>query len=481
MRRTYRRKANGVLTVIIVILIGIILGYSILKSSIATSSSTPIVDGEIDTSRYVKLSMLLAGPSSTEAIMEYKDNIAQLNNKLKDSINANVEITFIPFDEMGREYPLIFDSKEIYDVIYTSSRANPGYFKLAEQENFKQLDELLPLYAKNIWENINPDIWDDTKFKDKIYGIPLEEAKYRANSFIYRGDLLEKYEMEPLASIEDMEEFMDTLLIEEVDITPIGVNENSAISLYDMLVDLNPDWIPAPGLPQSSLYLVSKSKDNISDILCPVFSNEFVEFAKEMKDWAEKGYWQEDALIDDRNIIESLDSEKDVSILGNIFHYSNGFDDQKFRFFCFGEKNQKVIKESAAKNLLSINADSRNAERALMVIDFIMKDKEFSGLLTYGIQGQIFKDVKQKDMLDYYKSISIEDPYAKFTFDASSVEEEIQSVIRINSQYGIPILLGKAGDPVAAVNIYREKLKAAGIQKIIDAVEEQLKDFAFIY
>lgn len=175
-----------------------------------------------------------------------------------------------------------------------------------------------------------------------------------------------------------------------------------------------------------------------------------------MKDWAEKGYWQEDALIDDRNIIESLDSEKDVSILGNIFHYSNGFDDQKFRFFCFGEKNQKVIKESAAKNLLSINADSRNAERALMVIDFIMKDKEFSGLLTYGIQGQIFKDVKQKDMLDYYKSISIEDPYAKFTFDASSVEEEIQSVIRINSQYGIPILLGKAGDPVAAVNIYRE-------------------------
>lgn len=49
--------------------------------------------------------------------------------------------------------------------------------------------------------------------------------------------------MEPLASIEDMEEFMDTLLIEEVDITPIGVNENSAISLYDMLVDLNPDWI----------------------------------------------------------------------------------------------------------------------------------------------------------------------------------------------------------------------------------------------
>lgn len=480
MRRTSRRKGNGVLTIII-ILIGILIGYGVLNKSIITSSSTPIVDGEIDTSRYVKLSMLLVGPSSTEAIMDYKDSIAGLNNKLKDSINTNVEITFIPFDEMSREYPQIFNSKENYDVIYTSSKANPGYFKLVEQESFKELDDLLPIYAKNIWQNINLDVWDDTKYKEKIYGIPLEDVKYRANSFIYRGDLLEKYEMEPLMSLEDMEEFMDNLLIDEVDITPIGINESSAIRLYDMLVDLNADWIPAPGLPQSSLYLVSKSKDNITDILFPVFSNEFMEFAKEMKDWADKGYWQGEALMDDSTIMKNLDSGKGGSILGNIFDYSNGFLDQNLKFFCFGEKNQKVIKESAAKNLLSISAESRNAERALMVIDFIMNDEEFNSLITYGIQGQIFKGIKQKEMLDYYESISIEDPYAKFTFDASAVEEEINNVIRINSQYGIPILLGKAGDPVTAVNKYREKLKAAGIEKIIDAVEEQLKTSTFVY
>lgn len=481
MIRTSRRKSKGALTVIIIILVGVVLGYSVLNSSIGTTSSTPIVDGQIDTSIYVKLSMLLIGPSSTEAIMDYKDIIARLNKELKDSINTNVEITFIPFDEIGREYSLIFNSKETYDVIYASSRANPGYFKLVEQENLKELDELLPIYAKNIWENISPDVWDDTKYKGKIYGIPLEEVKYRANSLIYRGDLLEKYEMEPLMSLDDIKEFMDTILIEEIDITPIVINENSAISLYDMLVDLNPDWIPAPGIPQSSLYLVSKSKENMSDILYPVFSNEFMEFAKEMRDWAEKGYWQEEALTDNSTIIDSLESGKDGSIFGNIFDYSNGFNDQKYRFFCFGEKNQKVIKESAVKNLLSINSDSRNVERALMVIDFIMDSEEFNGLFTYGAQGQIFKDIKQKEVLDYYENISIEDPYGGFTFDATSVEEEIQSVIKVNSQYGIPILLGKAGDPVEAVNRYREKLKAAGIQKIIDAVEEQLKDFSFIY
>lgn len=483
MRVTSKRKGRkvGRLIILFIILITIQIGFGLLKNSIATLSSTPIVDGEIDTSRYVKLSMLLVGPSSTEVIMDYRDSIAGLNNKLKDSINTNVEITFIPFDEMSREYPQIFNSKENYDVIYTSSKANPGYFKLVEQESFKELDDLLPIYAKNIWQNINLDVWDDTKYKEKIYGIPLEDVKYRANSFIYRGDLLEKYEMEPLMSLEDMEEFMDNLLIDEVDITPIGINESSAIRLYDMLVDLNADWIPAPGLPQSSLYLVSKSKDNITDILFPVFSNEFMEFAKEMKDWADKGYWQKEALVTDSVTNGSLELGKDGSIFGNIFDYSNGFDNEKFKFFCFGEKNQKVIKESAAKNLLSINADSRHAERALMVIDAILNDQEFNDLITYGIQGEIIKNIKQKEMLDYYESISIEDPYAKFTFDASAVEEEIRSVVRINSQYGIPILLGKAGDPIAAVNEYREKLMAAGIQKIIDAVKEQLKDFTFVY
>ncbi|MFY9177472.1 MAG: ABC transporter substrate-binding protein [Caldicoprobacterales bacterium] len=478
MRKTSRKKGCGVLSVFIMLIV-MFVGCSVLKSSLFSSSTTPVVEGQIDTSRYVKLSMFLAGPSSEEAIMDYKDTVAQLNAKLKDSINANVEITFVAFDELDREYPLIFNSKEIYDVVYTSSKATPGYFTMVEQESLQELDDLLPVYASNVWEMIKPSIWEDARYKGKIYGIPLCQEKYRANGYIYRGDLLEKYEIEPLISLEGMEEFMDTLLEEEVGMTPIGMTEDSAMSLYDMLVDLNPDWIPAPGIPHSSLYLVSKSRDNISSILCPVFSTEFMEFAKEMKDWAEKGYWREEVLTEDR--IAGLDSGKDASMFVNLCDLSNGFSEGKYKFFCFGEGNHKVIKESAATDLLSISADSRNGERALMMLEFIMENEEFKEFLTYGMQGQIFKGVKEKDMLDYYENISIKDPYGKFTFDASPVEQEIQNVVRVNSQYGIPILLGKAGDPETAVKKYREELKAAGIQKVIDTVQEQLKDFTLSY
>ena len=80
MRKTSRKKGCGVLSVFIMLIV-MFVGCSVLKSSLFSSSTTPVVEGQIDTSRYVKLSMFLAGPSSEEAIMDYKDTVAQLNAK----------------------------------------------------------------------------------------------------------------------------------------------------------------------------------------------------------------------------------------------------------------------------------------------------------------------------------------------------------------------------------------------------------------
>ena len=145
--------------------------------------------------------------------------------------------------------------------------------------------------------------------------------------------------------------------------------------------------------------------------------------------------------------------------------------------FCFAGEKQKLIKKSAANNLLSINSESDKSERALMMLDYIMNDRDFYDFLDYGIQGEIVDYPNLDKELDYFESISIKDPYANFAFNPSPVEKEIENVIRVNSQYGPPILLGKAGSPKAAVDKYRLELSTAGIESIIEAVKEQLKDF----
>ena len=173
-----KRKGRGGITLGLIV-IGLLLVFGILISNILPSNSTPVVNGEIDTSRYVKLSMFLIGPSSTEAIIGYQDMVAQLNGDLKENINANVEVTFVPLDQVDREYLLAFNSKKAYDVIYTSADAHPSYFGLVEEDAFKDLDDILPIYAKNIWENINliagmmpdirEDLWDTLRSRS-VYG-----------------------------------------------------------------------------------------------------------------------------------------------------------------------------------------------------------------------------------------------------------------------------------------------------------------------
>lgn len=471
-----------------IILICILIMGTLLGCSIITSNSTPLLDGVIDTSRYVKLSMCLIGPSSTEAIMNYEDIVGELNTSLKNEMNTNVEITFIPFDEVTREYPLIFNSKKTFDVSYTSTQGNPSFFSLVAQGAFKPLDELLPLYAKELWENISVKEWDDTRYDGKIYGVPFGWPEYRVNGFVYREDLLEKHKLEPILSIDGMESYLDTMLKEEKDLEPIGLNEEEAIKLYDMLVDLNATWIPAPGLPKSDLYLVCKSMDDISDILHPAFSKDFLDFAERMKAWSDKGYWREDVFTEDRDVVNKFYLREGASLLGGFSEYYNDVKgllnsessaESEFEFYCFGEVNQKIIKSTLAKNVLGVSAETNNPERALMLIDFIMGDKVAYELINYGFQGEILNCDEWNDIADHYDGIAIKDPYAKFIFDLEPIEKEIEDILRVNSQYGIPILLGKAGNPKKAVDRYREELMAAGIQKVINTLKDQLKDNNF--
>lgn len=468
-----KRKIYGAI-ISLTLLLSILIGCSIVSSN-----STPVVDGVIDTSRYVKLDMLLIGPSSTEEIMGYQDIIEKMNGDLKEKINANIEITFIPLDIMNTEYSLLLNSNETFDIQYTSNRIQPNYFTLADQEELKPLDDLLPIYAKGIWADTNPDRWDDIKYEGKIYGIPFGSDEYIANGYIYRKDLLEKYGMELISSLEGIEDYIDTILVEESDMVPIDMDENMAINLYNMFVDKNSAWLPAPGIPLSSLYLVSRSRENLSDIVHPVFSSEFMEFAVTMKDWAEKGYWREDVLLGD-NKSDGIKSDITASSFGNLNEYIKK-SDEEIEFFCFGEDKDNIIKSSAAKDVLAISDDSKNAERALMMLDLIMQKNDANGLLKYGVRGEISYYSEPNKILESYYDISIKEPYAKFVFDSTSVEEEIEEIININSQYGIPILLGKVGDPRAEVLKYRDRLKKAGIDEVIYLLKEQLKDINFVY
>jgi len=509
MKKSFIGKKIVVFVLVVSICMSVLAGCS-KKSDSETNSST---------SKQVNLVMYLWGSAG----VDNKYAMDQLNKKLKEKINATLEIKYIPWDAVTTKYPLILASGEPYDMIYTSVAANPNYFGLSEKNSFMALDDLLPKYAPKTWAKISQNSWADTKYNGKIYSIPSMYTEYIPEGLVYRGDLLKKYGMQPISSIADMEKYFDNVLKTEKGMIPWDANSSNAKDLYGMLTESTSTWIPAPGLDLSSIYLVAKSKADITDIFAPAFTDEFSAFAEKMKQWGDKGYWSRDVLSTKKDPVAAFNNSTDASY----FHHAQGFvggygtlvkaqPNSDPQFFAFCETNNKLTKTRTMQNGTSISANSKNPERSLMMMDLLMNDKEIYDLFQYGVKGRNYdldSDGKRINPANFddkksaygqsawstrndefeitlatdysgraamnkkYDEYAVKDPFSNFNFDSKTVAAQIAAVTQVNATYGVPILFGKAGDSKKAVETYRSKLKAAGIDKITDELKKQLQNY----
>lgn len=88
------------------------------------------------------------------------------------------------------------------------------------------------------------------------------------------------------------------------------------------------------------------------------------------------------------------------------------------------------------------------------------------------------EDPRRYTLNEEWEKVAIDNPYLGFQFDPKNITTEQSAISAVNSQLGVQIMLGKTGmDPKEAVAQYRQQLKDAGIEKVIDEVKAQLEDF----
>ena len=81
------------------------------------------------------------------------------------------------------------------------------------------------------------------------------------------------------------------------------------------------------------------------------------------------------------------------------------------------------------------------------------------------------------DMWARLDTFVVPNPYAQFAFDKAPVDAQLSNISSLIVEHERPICLGKAGDPVAAVEAYRAALKAAGIDEYMAEVQRQLDEY----
>lgn len=487
------------------------------KGSVSTADNTAQNPKKPDTSKEAKLIYYFWGSAGVqnEAILK------EINTKMKADINATIEAKYIDWGDVATKYPLLFSSGEQFDLSEASPSFAVSYFTLAKQDALADLTGLLdsvPALKKEIPEKA----WDYTKVNDKVYGVPTLYVAFNSYGLVTRSDISKKGNVAEVNSVETAEAYFDAALKQGM--VPLNGNSAMGVNNYRLFLNLTDTWFPeVPGIVSGELGLAAKSATEYKDIFHPAFTQEFVDYAVKMREWADKGYWGKDVL-------SAPKTDKDNFIAGSSGAYithqpdwtgsysaiKTKLPDVETEFWCFGENNGKIKRMPPTENITAISSTSKNPERALMAIEKFMTDESYYRLLQNGIEGKQYaivdgfiqepdgfvsetdgggftawaprnnrfnlpvrsEDPRRAILNAEWDKIAIDDPYIGFAFDPKKVSTELAAVSNVNSTIGTQIMLGKSvAEPKAAVEEYRAKLTQAGIEKIVAEVKAQLDAF----
>lgn len=490
------------------ILLALILGVSVF--------SAPAL-AEDDMSKTVNLTYYLWGGEG----VANKDVLAKLNEKLMADLNATIEVKYIDWGDIATKYPLLFASGESFDMSHASPTAVVSYYTLASQGVLTDITDLLD-QVPTLKAAIPEATWAGSKYNGRIYGVPTLYSEFTPYGFAYRDDLREKYGVQPITSLETMEAYLAAVKANET-FAPINGNAEESNALYRMFVDMTNDWILAPGLPDGQVPLVAQSPEKYTEVIHPAFTDEFVAWAKKMKEWADAGYFAQDVLAAQVGSKDNLTNGISAGYITHMPDWTGHYGTEQkslpgvtVNWWSPAVDNGKVLIKAGVDNSTIISVTSQNPVRALKVIEKLMTDESYYRLFQYGIEGRQYEikdgkiaqpasfdqavdgagfagwslrndafnvpyeseDPRRYELIEEWKKTAIANPYSGFSFDPTNVTNELAAISDINNELGRQILLGKSPEDVeTAVENYRNSLLSAGIETVIQEVKTQLAAF----
>ncbi|MEC0244592.1 ABC transporter substrate-binding protein [Paenibacillus chitinolyticus] len=434
----------------------------------------------------------------------------EMNKYLKEKINATIEIRPIDWGAWGNKTNLMFASNEQFDLMFTSSWLGLG--QQVAKGQIIPLDDLMEKHGKGIKEVLDPAYVQGGKIDGKSYAVVTNKEFAATKGIVMRKDLVDKYkfDLSAVKELKDLEPIFETIKKNEPGMTPLQAKFDRTAStvltgygLFDMLGD-------GPGV------LDRKSKE--LKVINLYETPEYMEYAKLMRKWFQAGYINKDAAT-------QKDNESNAVKAGKAFAYAEsmkpGFDMQETRNTGVPMVTVELTKPytttgDTTSAMFAIPNTSKDPERAMMFLNLLYTDKYLLNLLDWGVEGKHF--VKKSDnIIDYPQGVEAknvgynlnlpwmfgnqlnsylwtnEDPklWEKykafnegadksialgFVFNPEKVKNEIAAVNNAAQQYSAAINTGSL-DPEQTIPQFNQKLKAAGLDKIIAEKQRQLTEW----
>lgn len=472
-----------------------------------------------DISKEVTLTMYLIG----DRPVDNDEVFGKINERLKSEINATIDVKFMSWSEYESKYPLIFASGEDWDIIYTADWC--FYNAQATKQGFWEItQEDLETYAPMTAETMYPEAWEQAKVGGKVYMLPMNYKEITAYVYMARGDLMDKYNITSVSSLDEAEVYLDAIAKNEPGMIPLDVGSD-----YDKQFVFDRMWKQAcrqdgVGLTDVGPWQVmacTKEDDAAANVTGHYDQETFLNVVTRLKDWRDRGFWSKNAVVNTQNNTESFQAGRSALALMNANTAKSVYaavsaehPEWDVRVFDAQEDVPPVLNSYLA-NGMSIFSKSRYPERALMALDYLRNDKEINSLFCYGIEGKHWEAsgdnalVSLPDSSNYaydsncnwgvrndanwrvieggipnlpeltagWQETARSSLYQTFVFDDAEVKNEIAAMGEIfNTDYKL-LVLGFTDDPAGDIAKMGDKMKAAGAEKVYAALQEQAQAF----
>ncbi|BCJ97079.1 DUF3502 domain-containing protein [Anaerocolumna chitinilytica] len=487
------------------------------------SGNTPVIDGKVDTSKFVTVKMLVLGDPPKGGAD--KRVLEQLNKIFKEKLNAELDIQWIEWNNYATKYQMELVSGSDIDLIFTSSTWL-NLWDNAEKSAFMDLTEMLPHYAPQLWADTKKEEWEGCTYKGKIVALP-EHRKWQLSTplFVYRADWAKEFGIDKVDSTDTLEQYCKAILANKPGVIPYNVGGSAGSNeLYAMWLRQDTDYVLGAGSVGMAVPVTNKSIDEPWTSVSPVFDDKFLDFAVKMKEWGDAGFWPNDVMSTTVDTKAAFLAGNSGLYSVNVANYYPLFQEMakenpkaELGGFFFDEKRGFAISDVVTQDACSITANAKNPERALMMYDLFQYDPEVYRLTQYGIEGEQYvinkdgyreKPASYKEEKDSYywdmwstRNDALEvpefnpykdkideinamikpwtrmNPWGSFIVDTSNMNAQVTAINEAGTTWLPAIQFGKAGDPADAVKQYRDALTNAGIEDYMKEVERQMQEF----
>lgn len=469
-----------------------------------------------DTSEHVDLKMYLVGDKPEG----FDDVYVKVNEILEEKLNCSLSVDWLSWSEHDTKYSLLFSGGEDFDMIFTAT-SWCHFEQTVALGGFKALEkEFIQTYAPDVWNTLPELAWEQAAINDSIYMVPANYVEVTPNVVALRGDWMKEYGFENIESYDELISFYKACA------------ENGKYGTTVSTSGLYWPWFEQSGYsvvggaPRHGQLVLYHSQDPKDLSLKYILDwEEFTEFCHEMKTLADAGCWPTDLLSSTADRQDGLLTGRAAGMIWNLGScklYANQAN-VEHPDWNVGIYNYMPDGTYAAtkyiNNGIGININSKNPERAMMVINEFSTNQEIQDLTQLGIQGVNWEpegdkqykiiegnayttsnnwgwrnmdlmkteyqdnltpaDSRAIELGDYFMEHVREDHVLdSFAFDTNPVSTQYAAVEAAMGTYFDPLVFGLVDDVEASLEAFRSAMDAAGVQAVLKEMQKQVDEFA---